>query len=152
MPIPTISDTEILQRIKVEEDGFVERKSFGDWKKDAVKTCVAFANSCPVDGLPGLMCIGVRDDGSIEPTTQNLDTIQKSLERELKEAYPEIAHQTRIIVSKEGKFLAVIVPGSTRGPHFSGPAYIRVGSQTIDASTEQLKGLLTVETGRFVKS
>jgi predicted HTH transcriptional regulator len=142
MPNATISDAEILRRIKVEEDGFVERKSLGDWKKDAVKTCVAFANSCSVDGLPGLLCIGVKDDGTIEPSTQNLDSVQKSFERELKEAYPEIPHQTRIVLSPEGKFLAVIVPGSTQGPHFSGPAYIRVGSQTVEASKEQFDRII----------
>jgi hypothetical protein len=30
------SDAEITRRLKVAEDSFVERKSFGDWKKDAV--------------------------------------------------------------------------------------------------------------------
>lgn len=132
-----ISDAEILRRIKAEEDGFVERKSLGDWKKDAVKTCVAFANSCPVDGPPGLLCVGVKDDGTIETSsTQNLDTLQKTLEREFKEAYPDIPHNTRIVVSPEGKFIAIIVPGSTQGPHFAGPAYIRNGSQTVPASKE----------------
>jgi predicted HTH transcriptional regulator len=142
MPNTTISDAEILRRIKVEEDGFVKRKSLGDWKKDAVKTCVAFANSCSVDGLPGLLRIGVKDDGTIEPSTQNLDSVQKSFERELKKAYPEIPHQTRIVLSPEGKFLAVTVPGSTQGPHFSGPAYVRVGSQTVEASKEQFDRII----------
>jgi predicted HTH transcriptional regulator len=142
MQIPNISDVEILRRTKVEEDGFVERKSFGDWKKDAVKTCVGFANSCPVDGLPGLLCIGVKDNGTIEASTQNLDTTQKSFERELEEAYPRIQHQTRIVVCPEGKFLAVIVPGSPHGPHFAGPAYIRLGSQTVEASADQFERIV----------
>jgi hypothetical protein len=44
------SDAEILKRLRAGEDSFVKRKSVGDWKIDAVKTCVAFANSCPLGG------------------------------------------------------------------------------------------------------
>ncbi len=137
MPNPQISDAEILQRIKVEEDGFVERKSLGDWKKDAVKTCVAFANSCPTECPPGLLCIGVKDDGTIEnPPSQNLDSLQKTLERVLEVAYPKIPHNTPVVISPQGKFIAVIVPGSMEGPHFAGPAYVRNGSQTVPASKD----------------
>ena len=50
-----ISDTEILERLRAGENSFVERKSFGYWKEDAVKTCVAFANSCPFEGPPRLL-------------------------------------------------------------------------------------------------
>jgi predicted HTH transcriptional regulator len=142
VPSTLISEAQILQRLKVEEDSFVERKSFGDWKKDAVKTCVAFANSCPLDGPPGLLCIGVRNDGSIEAAKEDLDTIQKTFERELAKAYPTIPHHTRIVSGVEGKFLAVIVPGSSNGPHFSGPSYIRLGSQTVRASEEQFQKLI----------
>ena len=112
------SDSEILRRLRAGEDSFVERKSFGDWKKDAVKTCVAFANSCPIEGEPRILCIGVRDDGTIEASTENLDTIQKTFERELGRAYPPIPYHTRIVSGHEGRFVAVIVPGSPQGRHF----------------------------------
>lgn len=131
------SDTEILKRLGAGEDSFVERKSLGDWKKDAVKTCVAFANSCPFEGPPGLLCIGVKDDGVIETSQQDLDTLQKTFERELEQAYPPIPHHTRIVSASQGKFVAVIVPASSQGPHFSGPAYVRSGSKTVKASAEQ---------------
>ncbi len=136
------SDAEILSRLRVGEDSFVERKSFGDWKKDAVKTCVAFANSCPFEGPPGLLCIGVKDDGVIETSHQDLDTLQKTFERELEEAYPPILHHTRIVSAPEGKFVAVIIPGSSQGPHFSGPAYVRNGSKTVKASEEQFERVI----------
>src|ERR1700682_6395959 len=105
------SDAEILKRLKGGEDSWVERKSYGDWKKDAVKTAVAFANSCPFEAPPGLLCIGVRDDGTVETAQQDLDTLQKTLERELEEAYPQVPHHTRIVPAPEGKFIAVIIPG-----------------------------------------
>jgi Schlafen, AlbA_2 len=139
MSTPFITDGEILRRLTAGEDSFVERKSFGDWRKDAVRTCVAFANSCPFDGPPGLFCIGVKDDGTVESSGQNLDTLQKTFERELEEAYPPIAHHTRIVPAPAGKFVAVVIPGSSRGPHFSGPAYVRLGSTTIAANQEQFE-------------
>jgi len=138
----SISDNEILRRMAAGEDSFVERKSLGDWKKDAVKTCVAFANSCPLEGPLGLFCIGVRDDGTIENSQQDLDTVQKTFERELEEAYPPILHHTRIVSASEGKFVAVIVQGSSHGPHFSGPAYIRSGSKTTKASEKQFERVI----------
>jgi predicted HTH transcriptional regulator len=137
-----ISDAEILKRLRVGEDSFVERKSLGDWKKDAVKTCVAFANSCPFEGPSGLFCIGVRDDGSIESLRDDLDTLQKTFERELEDAYPSIPHHTRIVSADEGKFIAVIVPGSSQGPHFSGPAYVRTGPKTTKASQGQFERII----------
>ncbi len=137
-----ISDLDILNRLKAGEDSFVERKSLGDWKKDAVKTCVAFANSCPENGGPGLLCIGVRDDGRIEAHGQNLDKVQLTLEQKLATAYPTIDHHTKIVSTHEGKFLAVVVPGSAKGPHFSGPAYIRVGSKIEQANKDQFERLV----------
>jgi hypothetical protein len=142
MTISSYSDAEILRRLKDGEDSFVERKSFGDWKSDAVKTCVAFANSCPFEGPPGLLCIGVKDDGRIESAEQNLDALQKTLERELEDAYPTVPHSTRIVACHEGKFVAVIVPTSSKGPHFAGPAYIRTGPITIKASEEAFERIL----------
>jgi hypothetical protein len=74
--------------------------------------------------------------------TTDLDTLQKSLERALESAYPAILHYTRVVGRKEGKFLAVIVPGSSKGPHFSGPAYIRTGSITIKANEQAYEKIL----------
>jgi hypothetical protein len=136
------SDEEILKRLKGGEDSFVERKSFGDWKNDAIKTSVAFANSCPFEAPPGLLCIGVKDDGKIETSQHDLDSLQKTFEREMEDAYPPILHHTRIVSVPEGKFVAVIIPGSSQGPHFSGPAYVRNGSKTVKASREQFEKVI----------
>jgi|SRR5229473_1697275 len=130
-----ISDAEILRRLNSSEDSFVEKKSLGDMK-DVVKTCVAFANTCAAEDPPGILCYGVRDDGTIETSTANLDSAQKKIREKLSEVYPPIEYKTRVIPKNERSFLVLIVPGSANGPHFAGPAYVREGSSTVVASEE----------------
>ena len=131
-----ISDAELLQRLDSFEDSFVERKSLNDMK-DVVKTCVAFANTCDIGGVPGILFYGMRNDGTIEDLNDNVaDSMQKTIKDKLSVAYPPIEYKTREIRKGERKLLAVIVPGSAKGPHFAGPAYIREGSSTIAASEE----------------
>lgn len=132
-----------MARLLTAEDSFVERKSLGDWKKDAVETCVAFANSCSIDGAPGLLCIGVKDDGAIESANDvNLDTLQKTFESRLQDAYPPIHHETRVIEVGNRAFIAVIVPGSAEGPHFAGSAWVRTGPQNTRANAEQFERII----------
>jgi hypothetical protein len=128
-----ISDTEILRRLDSSEDSFVEKKTFSD-SKDIAKTCVAFANSCDVEGEPGLLFYGVRDDGTIENSRTNLDQFQKTVREKIGRVYPPLEYKTRVITRNGQSFLAIIVPGSAGGPHFSGPAYIREGSSSVEAS------------------
>jgi predicted HTH transcriptional regulator len=130
-----ISDTDILKRLESSEDSYLEKKSLNDME-DVVKTCVAFANTCPVEGPPGILCFGVREDGTIEDGLQNLESTTQKIRDKLSQVYPPIEFRTRII-TRDGKgFLAVIVPGSSNGPHFSGPAYVREGSSTVVANEE----------------
>jgi predicted HTH transcriptional regulator len=130
-----ISDSDILQRLASPEDSFVEKKSLGDMK-DVVKTCVAFANSCPLEGPPGILCFGVKEDGTIESAAWNFESMTQKIRERLSRVYPPIEFKTRIIERNGTSFLAVIVPGSSNGPHFSGPAYVREGSSTVVASEE----------------
>ncbi|MGA8072835.1 MAG: ATP-binding protein [Candidatus Acidiferrales bacterium] len=140
-----LTDNEIIARLAPSEDHFVERKTQGD-KRDWVKTVVAFANSCP-PGYPGLLLIGVRDDGSIEGGA-NLDSMQKTLNELLKDAYPSIYVLPKVVTHQGQPFLAVIVPGSDLRPHFSGASYVRLGSQTIKASAEQFERLIAQRTSK----
>jgi hypothetical protein len=44
---------------------------------------------------------------------------------------------------RDGKqFLAVVIPGSESRPHFAGPSFIRVGSQSVPASEDQFRTLI----------
>ncbi len=130
-----IFDAEILQRLDSSEDSFVERKSLNDMK-DVVKTCVAFATTCDVEGPPGILFYGVRDDGTIEDLSNKLDSVQKTIKDKLSVVYPPITYKTRGVTRNGRTVLAVIVPGSASGPHFSGPAYVREGSTTVAANED----------------
>jgi len=133
------TDAELLAWKAPSEDHFVERKVSSD-TKDWAKTVVAFANSAPFE-RHGVLYIGVRDDGSIE-LGLNADSLQKNLNEKLKSIYPPVEYTTRVLSEGTQEFLCVVVPRSQRGPHFSGPAYVRVGSQTQKASEQQFDRLI----------
>lgn len=59
------TDEELRHRRFPSEDHFTERKTTTD-SKDWLRTVVAIANSTPLD-MYGLLFIGVRDSGSVEP-------------------------------------------------------------------------------------
>ena len=141
-----LSDQELLLRLRDFEDNFVERKTSGD-SKDWLKTIVALANSTPI-GYPSLLFIGVRDDGTLEETTPNLDSLQRTFNEKVSAAYPPVYYLARIL-SVEGKqILAVIVPGSEQRPHFAGQAFIRKGSETVAASDEQFANLIATRNSK----
>jgi predicted HTH transcriptional regulator len=140
-----LSDEEILSRLRNFEDQFVERKSAGDWKKDALNTIVAFANSCPV-GFPGILFIGVRKDGTVEDNLSDLDSLQMKLSEQVNNGYPPICFFARVLREAGRQFLAVLVPGSEARPHFTGHSYVRVGSETRKASEQQFKELIAQRT------
>jgi Putative DNA-binding domain len=133
------SDDDLQRWRAPSEDNLVERKTVGD-SKDWLKTVVAFANSAPLDRV-AVLYIGVRDDGSVEGRS-DLDGVQKTLRSKLAQAYPPIEYTTRALRDGDRPFLCVIVPGSKARPHFAGPAYVRVGSETVAASGQQFDRLI----------
>jgi hypothetical protein len=135
-----LTDRDIVLRLKNTEDSTVERKTANDYR-DCLKTAVAFSNSLPVDD-PGIIFVGVRNDGTVEDNT-NLESLQKKVSAEIGKVYPPIYPQMKAVKDASGKeFLAVIVRGSAERPHFSGPSYIRDGTQTKEASAEQFTRLI----------
>ncbi len=126
------NEADLLARIRRFEDHFVERKTASD-KKDWLKTIVAFANSTP-DGSTGVLFIGVTNEGVIEDKQNDLDAIQKTLNKELEKAYPRIQCRSHVIEENGRQALAVIVPPSSNKPHFAGPSFIRRFSETFEAT------------------
>jgi predicted HTH transcriptional regulator len=122
------------------EDHFVERKTIAD-QKDWAKTVVGFANSAP-DGYPCVLFIGVKNDGDVETPQPDLDSAQKTLNTKLKAVYPQPPYIPKIVTKDGLQALAVIVLGSELRPHFSGPSYVRKGSETFAASAEQFNELI----------
>jgi hypothetical protein len=135
-----LRDEELLLRLKNFEDNFVERKTSGD-SKDWLKTVVVFANTTPV-GYPAVLCIGVKNDGTPEEKTVDLDSLQKTFSEKVSEAYPPIYYLTKIVNIGGKQVLAVIIPGSADRPHFAGLAYIREGSKSVAASITQFDELI----------
>ncbi len=134
------NDADLLARIRRFEDHFVERKTASD-KKDWLKTIVAFANSTP-DGSTGVLFIGVTNEGVIEDKQNDLDAIQKTLNKELEKAYPRIQCRSHVIEENGRQALAVIVPASSNKPHFAGPSFIRRFSETFEASEQEFSELI----------
>jgi len=134
------SRAELLLRMHQFEDNFVERKTVSD-RKDWLKTAVAFANSTP-EARDAILFIGVTDRGEIQDHNNQLDTLQKTFDREIQKAYPPIDYHVEIVDENSRVALAVIIPFSAKKPHFAGPAYIRRGSQSIEANEPQFKELI----------
>lgn len=118
--IASLSDADLLSRLKNFEDNFVERKTFGD-SKDWLRAVVGFANSTPV-GYPAVLFIGVKDDGTPE-TGVNIESLQQSFARKMQAAYPPIYFLTKMLQKNGSQFVAVIVPGSPERPHFAGSSF-----------------------------
>ena len=141
-----LSDQELLLRLRNFEDNFVERKTSSD-SKDWLKTIVAFANSTPI-GYPAVLYIGVKDDGTPEEKTVNLDSLQKSFVEKVRNHYPPIYHVTKVLEIGGRQFLAVVIPGSPDRPHFAGRSFIRKGSKTVEASDEQFANLIAMRNSK----
>jgi len=141
-----LTEADLLARMKNFEDHFVERKVSGD-EKDWLKTIVAFANSAPV-GLPCVLYIGVKDSGEIETPQKNLDEIQRRFNSKVERAYPRVPYVPKIITENGRQALAIIVPGSELRPHFAGPSFVRVGSETREASDEQFDQLIATRNSK----
>ncbi len=135
-----LSDGDLLNKLQNCEDAFVERKTAAD-SKDWLKTVVAFANSTPI-GYPAVLFIGVKDDGTVEVGSKNFDSLQKTFNKKMEDAYPPIFYVTKVLNHDSGQCLAVVVPGSEGRPHFSGPSYVRVGSETRVASESEFDNLI----------
>lgn len=130
---------DLIERIRDHEDSFVERKlEGGDFKR----TIVAFANSVPAE-REAVLYIGVGDKGEIVGIT-NPDSLQKKIRKIcLEECYPPIHFTTEILRIDNKAILAVIIPPSSNKPHFSGPAFIRRGCESISASPDLFNDLIT---------
>jgi len=60
----------------------------------------------------------------------------------MRRVYPRIAYVPKIVSENGRQALAVVIPGSELRPHFAGLAYVRVGSQSSEASEQQFSLLI----------
>lgn len=137
-----VTEVELVSKLSDTENNFIERKTINNtdgW----LKTAVAFANSCPI-GQPGLLYVGVDDSGVVRKQAETFDfeSLQKTISASIARAWPPIYFDTHILKKGELPFVAVVVFGSPLRPHFSGPAYVRIGPETRNASEEQYDELI----------
>jgi predicted HTH transcriptional regulator len=119
-----------------QEDNFVERKPAGVNRAEIRKTLVAFANSVP-EGRTAILFVGVRDGGAIDPLPAP-DSLQKTVNDICsRDCYPPVAFRSTVLTENGGSVLAIEIESSRARPHFSGPAYVRKGSQS-DVASEQM--------------
>lgn len=130
-----------LERIGNFEDQFTERKEEGVSYELVCKTLVAFANTLD-HGQTGILFIGVADRGEIK----GVQNPQKKSDWVIKLAqttcYPSIPIKIEVLNVEAKQVLAVIVSASDNRPHFAGPPFIRVGSQSQAATEAQYTALL----------
>lgn len=137
MPIPS---SEILNRIIREEDTFTERKSEIPNERELRKVLVSFANSVPA-GKSAILYLGVTDRGKIVGLN-NTDAAQKKVREAAKECCPPVEYQSEVVLVEGKNVVAVVVEESRVRPHFTGQAYIRVGSECVRSSESSLDDLI----------
>ncbi|MFH1702173.1 MAG: ATP-binding protein [Nitrospirota bacterium] len=144
-----LTDQEIKDRLLNFEDNFTERKTEGD-HKDFLKTICGFANSV-LEGQIAILFIGVKNDGTIQGI-KGMDSLQKTVKEICeKKCYPKVIYQTRIMQKDNKNYLAVLIPHNKDKPHFSGPAFVRKGSETIVASDEMFEELIYSRTSKVAE-
>ena len=137
----------LIARLKNHEDNFVERKPEGANSAEIRQTAVAFANTVPPE-MPGVLFLGVHNDGQIQGVG-NPDKLQKTIREQCERVcYPPVAFTAEVLQVEGKAVLAVVVPSSKNRPHFSGPAYVRRGSESVAASPELFDELIASRNGK----
>lgn len=131
---------ELKTRLRNHEDGWVERKTKNIKSEEICEALVGFANSLP-QGQKGILFIGVGNNGE-SLGVDDTDGMQKKVERWSKWCYPAVSYMARVVEDSGKHIVAVIVEASSERPHFAGPAFIRVGSQSQKASEKKFNELI----------
>lgn len=87
------------------------------------------------------LVIGEKDDGSVQGV-KNPENIQRNVREVASKIYPSILYKCKAY-EKEGKAcVRVEIEYSGETPHFGGPAWVRQGSASKEASDEILQKLI----------
>lgn len=133
---------QLLALLGNHEDNFVERKPEGVAPGELRQTVCAFANSLP-EGRAGVLFIGIHDKTGEVIGVGNPDQLQKRVrDAAQSDCFPPIDYTAEVLTVDDKAVVAVVVPFSKARPHFSGPAYVRVGSESPKASPQQYEELI----------
>jgi predicted HTH transcriptional regulator len=142
-----MSTDELTARLVAHEDNFVERKSEGINPSDFRKALTAFSNSLP-PGRAAALFIGVNDRTGVVEGCQNPDKVQQRVREAGEQCYPPITSMSEVINVGGKHIVAVTIEPSENRPHFSGPAFVRVGSSSVKASREMFDELVNSRNGK----
>jgi Putative DNA-binding domain len=115
------------------EDSLREKKVESDLK-DLLKTMVAFANSV-APGDTAQIFIGEKDDCTVQGVT-NTENIQSRVVKEAAKIYPEIYYRTEVYEREGKQCVRVDIKRNGLAPHFGGRAWLRKGSNTVEATDD----------------
>ena len=136
-----MTTTDLLKRLQDPEDNFVERKSAGVSSSDIRKTVSAFANT--VVDEDAILFVGVEDKTARIVGVVDPESIQRKIDAACTaDCYPPIAYTTSVLKHDGKQVVAVVIPPSRNKPHFTGPAFVRVGSSSKKASSAQFEELV----------
>jgi predicted HTH transcriptional regulator len=138
---------EMLGTGSTQESSLIERKPDNFKDREARKVVVAFANSTP-EGQEAVLFIGLHDKTGDVIGVANPDELQRKYGRALAECYPSITYRMHTLAFDGKIVVAIVVPSSSRKPHFAGAAYVRNGSQSILASDELYQELILSRTDK----
>ncbi len=132
---------QLTQLIAAPEDARLERKPEGVNRSEIRQTLVAFANSVQVR-QEAVLFVGIHDSGEVQGVA-NPEAIQNLVRAVCaQDCYPPIEVQTVILLAGDKRILAAVVGHSTQKPHFSGPAFVRVGNASVAATPAQYEALI----------
>jgi hypothetical protein len=127
------------------EDHLLELKTDRQ-PKDIKRTAVAFANSVR-PGHTAVILVGEENDGKVSGVA-NPDEFQMRVRKELEAIYPAIVWR-QIRYEKEGKqCIRIEIEYSGDTPHFGDAAWVRRGSESVEATSEQLTILVGLRSGK----
>ncbi|MFM0282358.1 ATP-binding protein [Paraburkholderia sediminicola] len=136
-----MTDEELLARLRDAEDNFVERKPDGVNQEQLRKTLCAFANTLAPDQT-GILFIGIHDKTGAVIGVASSDAAQRRVREAAETCYPPIRYTARVLNAEDSAVVAVEVSESDQRPHFTGPAFVRRGSESVNASPEQFDELI----------
>lgn len=143
-----MTDDQLMARLGDREDNYTERKSSGIKDEEIRRTVCAFSNSLTA-GATAVLFIGLHDKTGEIVGVENPDALQKRVREAIERCYPPITNYACRVLYKGGKdIVAVKVGASGNRPHFTGPAYVRRGSESIAASEQQFNDLVATRNSK----
>jgi hypothetical protein len=95
-----------------------------------------------------VILVGEGNDGEVSGV-ENPDDFQRKVRRELEAIYPSIVWRQSVYEKDQKYCIKIEIEYSGDTPHFGDAAWVRRGSESVAASSEQLTILVGLRSGKF---